>query len=133
MKVKHVFVALVAALVIGSIAFSSINKEEAHSVRAEAYSAKTSVQNGLFVKITDENNIVTGEDLLLVGENTQTIQHLVGASYHYWVTTENGGAKSSFNNRNYVYCEDSKVEMATSVIPDSGEGTGDESGMIDPA
>ena len=113
MKAKSIFVILAAALCIGSITYSAINQKETQSVSAEEYNAKTSVQNGLFVKVTNANPIQAGEDLLLVGDGTHTLQHLVGASYHYWVTTEFGGVTSEFGDGDAVYCNNAKGELIT--------------------
>ena len=113
---KKVFIlgTIVAALTLGAATFAitqNINKK-ASPVDAEEYNAKTSVQNGFFVKVTDVNSIQNGEDLLLVGEGTHTFQHLVGASYHYWMTTEYGGVTASFEN-SAVYCNNAKGELVT--------------------
>ena len=113
MKAKSIFVVLAAALCIGSIAYTSFNQKETQSVSAEEYNAKTSVQNGLFVKVTNANPIQAGEDLLLVGGGTHTLQHIVGASYHYWVTTEFGGVTSEFGDGDAVYCNNAKGELIT--------------------
>ena len=61
MKKKIVlFGVLTAALALGAATFAIVNnKKEAQPLDAEAYSAKTSAQNGLFVKVTDVNSIQT--------------------------------------------------------------------------
>ena len=115
MKVKSVFVTLVAALCIGSITYSAINQKETKPLSAEAYNDKTSVQNGLFVKVTDVNSIQSGEDLLLVGDDVHTFQHHIGVSYHYWLTTEYGGVTRTLDNRNAVYCDNAKGELVTFI------------------
>ena len=118
MKAKSIFVVLAAALCIGSITYSVINQKEPQPVSAEEYNAKTSVQNGLFVKVTDENTLVAGESYLLIGRNDQRLQHIVGASYHYWVTTEFGGDVKRFDD--YIFCENAKGELVT--LEDAGGG-----------
>ncbi len=54
---KKVFIlgAVVAALTLGAATFAITNNinKEAKPLDAEAYNDKTSVQNGLFVKVTD--------------------------------------------------------------------------------
>ncbi len=68
-------VVAVAALTLGAATFAitnSINKNTS-PVDADAYNDKTSVQNSLFVKVTDVNSIQDGEDLLLVGDDSEFI------------------------------------------------------------
>ena len=119
MKAKSIFVGIIAALCIGSITYSAINQKETKPLSAEAYNDKTSVQNGLFVKVTDVNSIQNGEDLLLVGDDLNTFQHHIGVSYHYWLTTEFGGATRTLDNRNAIVCDNSKGELVT-LERDSG-------------
>ena len=116
MKKKIVILGVaIAALTLGVATFAiatNINKE-ASPLDAEAYNDKTSVQNGLFVKVTDLSSSQNGEDLLLVGDDVHTFQHHLGASYHYWLTTEYGGATATLDNRNAVYCDNAKGELVT--------------------
>ena len=119
MKKKGIILGIItAALAIGSITFASLINKNAQptELEAEAYNMKTSVQNGFFTKVTNANNIA-GEDLLLVGDGWHTFQHLVGASYHYWVTTEYGGVTASFGDA--VYCNNAKGELVT--LEDDGD------------
>ena len=118
-KKSLLFGILTAALAIGSITFVSLLNKNSQptELEAEAYNLKTSVQNGMFIKVTDANPIVPGEDLLIVGNGSETFQHLVGASYHYWVTTEYGGVAHAFGDA--VFCHDSKGELVT--LEDDGD------------
>ena len=120
MKKKGIILGIItAALAIGSMTFASLINKNAQptELEAEAYNMKTSVQNGFFVKVTNANPIVPGEDLLLVGNGSHTFQHLVGASYHYWVTTEYGGVTAAFGDA--VYCDNAKGELVT--LEDDGD------------
>ena len=120
---------LTATLAIGSITFASLLNKNAQptELEAEAYNMKTSVQNGFFTKVTNADPIVPGEDLLLVGNGSHTLQHLVGASYHYWVTTEYGGVTEELglgdSYGDAVYCDNAKGELVT--LEDDGDPTTD--------
>ena len=62
MKKKIVILGVaIVALTLGAATFSITNNinKEASPLDAEAYNDKTSVQNGLFVKVTDVNSIQT--------------------------------------------------------------------------
>ena len=114
MKKKGIILGIItAALAIGSMTFATIihSNKKPEEVSAEAYNDKTSVLNGLYTKVTDVNSIANGEDLLLVGGGTHTLQHIVGASYHYWITTEYGGVTAAIGD--IVYCNNAKGEMVT--------------------
>ena len=65
MKAKHLFVALTVTLAIGSITYTTINKEYKHL--DAAYLDIISKQTDLYIKVTDESTIQDGERLLLVG------------------------------------------------------------------
>ena len=124
-KKSLLFGILTAALAIGSITFASVLGKNAQptELEAEAYNMKTSVQNGFFTKVTNADPIVPGEDLLLVGNGSHTFQHLVGASYHYWVTTEYGGVTEELglgdSYGDAVYCNNAKGELVT--LEDDGD------------
>ena len=51
--------------------------------------------------------------LIPKGISCYTFQHLVGASYHYWVTTEGGDIQNTFGD--YAYLKDHKSELVAMV------------------
>ena len=113
-KKALLFGALLGALTISSITFAaiSINKQEAAPVSASGnYNDNTSIQNGLFVRVTDPSTISNGEKLLVIGDGNKTIQYHVGASYHYWVTTE--FSEFATYTDDYIYANGEKGELVT--------------------
>ena len=53
MKVKNIFVGLVATLCISSVTFTLTNNKETKPVFADRYYDNTSEISGLFAKVTD--------------------------------------------------------------------------------
>ena len=114
MKRKNkLIVGLVAlTLTIGAGAFAASNKS-VFSVSAEAYNDKVSIQNGYFKKVTDVSSIQNNEKLLLVARDNLAIQFFVGASMHYFVTTEHWDFK--YYSEEYIFLNNDKAELVTFV------------------
>lgn len=80
---------------------------------AEAYNDKTSLINGLYERVTDINSIEDDEKLLVMADGNKTFQYIVGASYHYWMTTEFSEFTDIFNNGDFVFANNVKGELVT--------------------
>ena len=116
MKKKFILLSiLTACLGISAATYVASDNQGKEYVEANAageYNEKTSVQNGLFLRVTDPSTIQDGEELLLVGgSGKERLQHIVGASYHFWMTTEYGGDVQRFGE--FLYCNNTKGEMVT--------------------
>ena len=113
MKKKGILLsALVGALAIGVSAFAIVNNINKTATQLDAnYNDNTSVLKGLYVRVTNPNTIENGEKLLLVGNGNRTIQYFVGASYHYWITTEH--ASFAKYTDDYIYANNEKGELVT--------------------
>ena len=109
---------VLAATVMGAII--TTNNKNASQVNADAYNEKVSVINGLFEKVTDLDSIQDEEELLVLADGRYTFQFFVGASYHYWMTTEFSEFTDVFNNGSVVYANNVKGELVTFDKNDDG-------------
>ena len=111
MKMKNIIITTVmASLSIGAATFALTKGTTLIESKAN-YDDHTSIISGYFERITDPTSIEDGEELLMVGGQNATFRYQVGASYHYWVTTEGSGFDTY--SKNYIYFQNKKTELIT--------------------
>ena len=104
-------VGLLAASLTATICV--LNNQNHTPVHADAYNDKVTVLNGLFERVTDLSTIQDEEELLVLADGRHTFQFFVGASYHYWMTTEFSEFNDIFSNGDLVYANNVKGELVT--------------------
>ena len=114
MKRKLSTFALIGVLAATALsAVVTINTQQTTPVNAEGYADNTSEISGVFERVVDINSIADGEDLLVVADGNKTFQYLVGASYHYWMTTEFSEFTERYSNNDFIYANKVKGELVT--------------------
>lgn len=119
MKKKIVLLGIItAALAIGTATFATINNNKTAELLDANYNDNVSVHTGIYEKITDESSLRAGDKILIVGDGNKTFQYLVGASYHYWMTTEHWQFSTFYGD--YIRLDKDKGELVTlEAGPDS--------------
>ena len=104
-------IGILAATTIGAVI--NANTQETVSVNAEGYADNTSEISGVFERVVDVDSIGDGQELLVVADGNKTFQYLVGASYHYWMTTEFSEFTERYSNGDFIYADKVKGELVT--------------------
>ena len=111
MKIKNIIITAVAASLSLGLSTFALTKGTTLVESKANYDDYTSVVSGYFERVTNPATLGDNEQLLMVGGQNAAFRYHVGASYHYWVTTERSGF--DIYSHDYIYLNNSKIELIT--------------------